>query len=148
MRDIISISIQEISRLEVMQCIKAKELTQTKAALMLGLSLRQIRRLYAAYNKQGAVALVSKKRGMPSNNRISEGIKQSTLALIRKHYYDFGPTLACEKLREIHGLDISLGSVRRLMIDQEIWETRSKKKRKVHQLRNRREAYGELVQIE
>lgn len=148
MRDLITMSTKELTRLEVMQRLGSKHLNQAKAAQLLKLSKRQIKRLYATYKAQGAAGLISRKRGKPSNNSLPEALKQAALGLIRTEYYDFGPTLACEKLNEVHHFNISLGSVRRLMISAGIWETRSKKKRRVCQLRSRREAYGELIQID
>jgi transposase len=41
------------------------------AAERLGLSVRQVERLYRAYEAGGAAALVSKKRGQPSARRLS-----------------------------------------------------------------------------
>lgn len=117
MRDLVTMNDIEITRLEVIQKLALKELNHAKASVMLNLSIRQTKRLYSAYKLQGAKGITSKKRGKPSNNRISEGLKRTVLALIKKHYYDFGPTLACEKLQEVHHIDISLGSVRRIMIE-------------------------------
>ena len=61
---------KEITRLEVMQRLKDKRLTQKEAARMLGFSVRQIKRLYRAYKAQGAKGLISARRGKASNNRL------------------------------------------------------------------------------
>ncbi len=60
----------------------------------------------------------------------------------------FGPTLACEKLRERHGIDLAKETVRRIMIDAGFWVPRKLRPAKVHQPRNRRACLGELVQID
>jgi predicted DNA-binding protein (UPF0251 family) len=52
----------EIARLEVMQRLKDKRLIQKEAARMLGISLRQVKRLYRAYKAKGAMGLVSQRR--------------------------------------------------------------------------------------
>lgn len=65
---------------------------------MLNLSIRYTKRLFATYKLQGAKDLTAKMRGKPSNNRLSKGLKRRVLTLIKKDYYDFGPTLAIEKL--------------------------------------------------
>ncbi|SOZ34863.1 Integrase [Cupriavidus neocaledonicus] len=70
------------------------------------------------------------------------------LGLIRDNYADFGPTLAAEKLRERHGIDLAKETVRRLMIDAGFWVPRKQRPPKVHQPRNRRACLGELVQID
>ena len=68
--------------------------------------------------------------------------------LIKEKYEDFGPTLAHEKLTEIHHLRISRESVRKIMIENGIWKTKKLKPIKVHQLRERKACIGELVQID
>lgn len=76
------------------------------------------------------------------------GLESRVRGLIRDSYADFGPTLACEKLRERHGIEISPACVRRIMIDAGFWMPRKLRPPKVHQPRNRRACLGELVQID
>ena len=45
--------------------------------------------------------------------------------LITTHYRDFGPTLACEKLLEIHGIQVGTETARQIMMDAGLWETRT-----------------------
>jgi len=139
---------QEITRLEVMQRLKDKRLTQKEAGEMLKLSTRQIKRLFRKYKRQGAQGLVSKRRGKESNNRLDAQIIQQATDLIYERYRDFGPTLAHEKLVEVHGLKLSDESVRRLMIDEGIWKPKKAKKTPAFQMRERRACLGELVQID
>jgi transposase len=139
---------KEIKRLEVMAQIGKKQLSQRKAAEQLGLSVRQIKRLWRAYKEHGAAGLVNKSRGKPSHNRLEEAVKQRALDLIVERYRDFGPTLATEKLVEVHGLQISDESIRQLMIAEEMWKPRRKRKLQVFQMRVRRACFGELVQID
>lgn len=139
---------REITRLEAMQRIKDKRLTQREAARMLSLSVRQIKRLYRAYKAQGARGLVSQRRGKPSNNRLDAETQQKVFDLIYEHYRDFGPTLAHEKLTEKHDLRISRESVRGIMITEGIWKAKRAKQPSTHQMRERRACFGELVQID
>jgi len=139
---------RELTRLEVMQRLKDGRLIQKEAAQVLGVSIRQVKRLWQRYQKQGAKGLVSKRRGQASNNRLEAGVAQQVLDLIKKKYSDFGPTLAHEKLVEIHKLGISRESVRKLMIEEGLWKSRRVKQTGVHQMRERRACLGELVQID
>jgi hypothetical protein len=148
MDKLLTMSTKELSRLEVMQRLKAKRLIQKEAAILLGLSIRQIKRLWQKYQKQDAQGLISKRRGQASNNRIAAGVSQKVLDLIKKKYADFGPTLAHEKLTEVHKLSLSRESVRKLMIEEGLWKPRRAKKGAVHQMRERRACFGELVQID
>ena len=66
-------------------------------AKRIGLSTRQVRRLAKAYHQQGAKGLIHSGRGKVSNRTIAADIKERSLAFVREHYHDFGPTFAAEK---------------------------------------------------
>ncbi len=143
---LLTMSNQEITRLEAMQRIKDKRLTQKEAARMLNLSERQIKRLFKAYKARGAKGLISARRGKPSNHQMEEEVSQRVLDLLKEKYEGFGPTLVHEKLTEKHGVKISRESVRKLMIAEGMWNAKKAKKPAVHQMRERRACFGELVQ--
>jgi transposase len=148
MDELLTMSKRELTRLEIMQRIKEKRLTQKEAARLLGISLRQVKRVWKAYRTQGAQGLVSKRRGKPSNNRLDAGILQRALDLIKEKYADFGPTLAHEKLTEVNQLQLSRERVRKLMIEEGMWKPKRAKQEPAHQMRERRACRGELVQID
>jgi transposase len=148
MDKLLTMSNQEITRLEVMQRLRDKRLRQHEASRMLGISVRQIKRLFRAYNARGPSGLVSRRRGKPSNHQMDPETVQTAIDLIYERYQDFGPTLAHEKLTEVHGLKLSDESVRRLMITEGLWKPKRAKKPSVHQMRERRACFGELVQID
>lgn len=148
MDELITMSKREISRLEVMQRLKEKRLSQKEAAQLMGISVRQVKRLWRAYQKGGAKGIVHQRRGKASNHRLDASITQQALDLIKERYEDFGPTLAHEKLVEVHGLALSRESVRRIMIEEAIWKPNRVHPRTVHPLRERRACFGELVQID
>ena len=68
--------------------------------------------------------------------------------MIRERYWDFGPTLAAEKLREVHQITLGRETLRLWMIEAGIWADRKQRRNQVHQPRHRRECVGELVQID
>ncbi len=148
MDQLITMSNHEITRLEVMQRLSDKRLRQNEASQILGVSVRHVKRLFRAFKLQGPMGLVSRHRGKPSNNQLDPQIVQQAIDLIYEHYYDFGPTLAHEKLTEEHGLKLSDESVRRLMIAEGLWKPKRAKKPLVYQMRERRACFGELVQID
>lgn len=145
---LLEMSTKELGRLEVMQRLSARRMSQKEAGQILALSTRQIKRLLRAYRQQGAAGLVSKHRGRKANNRLAEGVKRKVLNLLKTKYRGFGPTLAHEKLAEREKLQLSDESVRKLMIEEGLWKPHKAKKVTVHQLRERRACFGELVQID
>jgi hypothetical protein len=148
MQDIIIMSNRELHRVEILQKLIDKRLIEHDAAEQLGLSVRQIRRLKKAYKTGGAVGIVSKKRGKPSNHKYPDSVKKLAMAYIQQYYVDFKPTFACEKLSENHNLSISRETLRKWMIDAELWIPRNNRLKRAYQPRNRRECFGELIQID
>jgi hypothetical protein len=86
-------------------------------------------RLSKAYQEQGATALISKKRGRASNRQTPTDIKAQALELIKARYADFGPTLAAEKLREVHGITVGRETLRLWMLDAGLWAVRISRQR-------------------
>ncbi len=138
---------RELSRLEIVQRVKRKNLKQREAAELLGLTERQVKRLCRLYQEAGAAGLISKRRGRPSNNRLAEKTVKKARQLLRTHYHDFGPTLAQEKLT-VKGVNLSVEAVRQLMIAEGLWQVRRAPRAVIHQLRQRRARIGELIQID
>jgi hypothetical protein len=68
--------------------------------------------------------------------------------IIRERYADFGPTLACEKLRECHGIRLAKETVGQWMMDAQLWVPRRQRPPKICQPRARRACLGELIQID
>jgi hypothetical protein len=145
---LLEMSAKELNRLEVMQRLAEKRMSQKEAGRILDLSTRQIKRLLRAYRQKGAAGLVSKHRGRKGNNRLAEEVKKRALNLLKTKYKGFGPRLAHEKLLEKDKLQLSDESVRQLMIAEDLWKPRKAKKVAVHQLRERRACFGELIQID
>jgi len=144
----IKMSQKEVMRLEIIQRVIGRQVSQVEAGRQLKLTSRQVRNLQYRYLKKGAEGLVSRRRGQPSNNRLAESLRSQAVELIQANYSDFGPTLACEKLLERHGLKLSVESTRKLMMKAGIWEGRKRKGTKTHPRRPRRPQFGELVQID
>ena len=138
---------REVHRVEVLSGVLSGRMSTSEAASVLCLSDRQVQRLLKTFRVDGAVALRHKARGRPSNNRSLEGLRDLTLAIVRERYADFGPTLATEKLAERDGVKISRETLRKWMVEDGLWLSRSQR-RVFHQPRLRRERYGELVQID
>lgn len=146
-RALLTMSNEELDRLDVVRRTFERRLTQLEASTILSVSLRQMERVCRAYREHGPAGLVSKQRGRPSNRQLAEELKSQVLALIRARYSDFGPTLVCEKLQELHGLRVSRETLRKWMTADGLWLPR-KQRRRVHQNRHRRPCVGELVQID
>jgi transposase len=145
---VITMSRKELTRLRVLIDIADGRLSVADAAGLIGVGRRQIYRLLDAFRARGADGLISRKRGRPSNRALGAVFRETVLAMVRERYTDFGPTLAAEKLSELHGLDLGVETLRQWMIASEIWVRRKDRLKRIHQPRARRDCLGELVQID
>jgi hypothetical protein len=115
--DTITMSMRELDRCKVIQTVVEDGLMVWRTAEKLGISKRQVERLVQRYRQDGPRGLVSRKWGQPGHHQLPPGLESRVRGLVRDSYADFGPTLAWEKLRERHGIEVSPACVRRIMID-------------------------------
>ncbi len=144
---VVLMSKRELHRIDVLARLDGRRLTTLAAADLMRVTLRQTHRLLKRYRAGGAPAIANLQRGRPSNNRLSDVVRDHAIALVREYYADFGPTLAAEKLAERHDLRVSRQTLRGWMRRAGIWLPRAERKR-IQQPRHRREHVGELIQID
>lgn len=141
-------SSKELERLHWLQRMADKRATQRQAAEALRLTVRQVQRLRDAYEARGAAGLVSARRGKRSNRALPDAYRELVVGLVRERYADFGPTLAREKLAELHGISVAVETLRAWLIAAGVWVTRVERRKRPQPPRSRRECFGELVQID
>jgi len=144
----ITMSNKEANQVEVFTLLKNKRIKQKKVAQVLGLSTRQVRRKLIKFKREGVKGLIHASRGRRSNNQISEDEVAMAIKVIKEKYHDFGPTFAHEKLTKHHGVTFSVEKLRQAMIADGIWRPKRRKAPISHQMRERRECEGELVQLD
>jgi transposase len=134
-------------RLVALRKAKKKLIRQREAAVELGVSIRQVKRLLYALKKRGDQAVVHGLRGQPSNRRIEERIEREAVRILSAPVYEgFGPTLAAEYLRKKHHVEASKETVRKWMMGAKLWRAKPERVKEVHVWRPRRSRWGELVQ--
>src|SRR5580692_2930045 len=144
---VVLMSKRELNRIDVLARLDAGRLTSVAAADLMRVTVRQTHRVLKRYRDGGAPAIANRRRGRPSNNRLSDAVRDYAIALVRQYYADFGPTLVAEKLAEGHDLRVSRETLRGWMRQAGIWLPRAERKR-IQQPRHRREHVGELIQID
>lgn len=112
MEDMHTMSSKELDRATMLQRVVDKTVTQKDAALSLGITDRQLRRLMVKYRDKGSAGLAHKSRGRPGNRRLPQTVKDQAIELVKTKYPDFGPTLAAEKLEERDGIKIGTETLR------------------------------------
>lgn len=144
----ITMSLKEVKKYDIIKKVISKELNGSEAADLLDLTIRHIRRLKGRVIKYGIKGLIHGNRGKPGNRSLSDKEKNKIADLIKRKYPDFGPTLAAEKLAELDKIDRSCGAIRSIMINEEIWKPKAKKKETHREWRQRKASKGELVQYD
>ena len=138
---------KELNQVSVFEDLKNGKIKQKDAAKILDLSMRQIKRKLKEYRQFGAISLIHKRRGKPSNNHNKENEIKQAVDLVGEKYHDFGPKFAAEKLLEIHKIKINRETLRLRMIKEGLWKPKVKKVNR-HYLRERKESLGEMVQVD
>lgn len=140
---------KEIDRYEVISRVVRGEITGVKAASLLRLSKRQIKRLKKKVKKYGFIGLIHGNRGKTSNNRIPDKETAKIKILLHKHFADFKPTFAAEKLFELYAISRDPKTIRSIMITEKLWMPRKGRKREEHRSwRPRKECIGEMIQFD
>lgn len=146
MERVVALSGKERERLVELERVRRGEQTLVEAGKRLGISERQVRRVWNRYQAAGARGLTHGSRGRRSNRALSEETRRRSLDLYRERLEGFGPTLASEKLAEA-GLKVDAETFRRWLMAEGLWKPR--RKREPHRRwRPRKEHFGELVQMD
>ena len=141
------LSVKERARAEVLLKVSKSSLSLAKAAELLGVSYRQVLRIWKRYETSGAAGLKHGLRDRASNRQFEGDRRERVLELYRAKYGDFGPTLAVEYLAKLDGEELSEETLRQWLIGAGLWSPR-RRGAPHRQWRERREHWGELVQMD
>ena len=135
-------------RLTVIEELTDGRINVPTAALKLNLSVRQIKRLKKRFKQYGHDSLIHGLRGKPGLRKTDMQMEMEIVKTIKEKYHDFGPLLAWEKIAAVHNIPIGRETVRAIMIRNNIWESKKRKRGQYFSWRDRRTAYGELEQFD
>ncbi|MDQ3242956.1 MAG: ISNCY family transposase [Gemmatimonadota bacterium] len=148
---------RELDRAAVMARVKSGSISLTEATPLLGISYRQAKRLYSRYKTRGASGLMHASAGRASNRSHPLAEREMVISLVRDRYSGakskgvlqrFGPTLTAEHLWSDHGVLVPVNTLARWMKDDGLWSRARRRKSSQHQRRERRDHFGEMVQLD
>lgn len=116
------------------------------AQAKLGGSYRQARRRFRRFIEKGDAGLCHMSRGRPSNRAKPPEIREAMVGLYREKLMGWGPTQAAEQLGE-WGYEAGGETLRRWLLAAGLW-TRHRDRAAHRKRRERREHFGELVQMD
>jgi transposase len=145
----VTLSAWELRQHKIINQTLEGKLTNSQAATELGLTIRQVQRLKIKVREGGVKELSHKNRGRKSNNQFFTEYLEHAMEIIKEKYYDFGPTLAAEKLLENHGIKLGKETVRKFMGQAGLWQPKSRKLHAHYRAwRERKQSFGEMQQFD
>jgi transposase len=148
MRETITMTSREQVRAMVLVRVAGGELTVAEAAVLLGLSERQVWRLRTAFERDGPGALAHGNRGRSSPRRLPDGTRERIVALAAGTYAGINDTHLAELLAEREGIGIGRSSLRRLLRAAGRPSPRRRRAPRHRGRRDRMPAEGMLLQLD
>jgi len=143
-----SMTIIERLRATVIEELIEGRINASTAAIRLNISVRQVKRIKKRFKKGGCDELIHQSRGVRGTRLTDSNVEVSIVQIIKKKYHDFGPTLAWEKLQEFHEVTLSDETIRAIMIRNNIWKSKKRRRGQYFAWRDRKASYGELQQFD
>mgnify|MGYP001568136880 CR=1 FL=1 len=148
MDEVVAMSRREMDRAQVVGKVVEGRLTQANAAVMLKLSVRQVKRLCVKFRSKGPASFAHRLRGRASNHQIDPWLLETALNALHDPLWDgFGPTFTRDKLKELCGVTLGVETLRQLMTQADLWQPWGQRI-KHRSWRERRECVGMLVQLD
>jgi len=141
-------SLKEASRAGLVRAARDGKITNAEGATALEMSVRQFRRLRAAYRDKGARGLVHGNRGQPSPRRLAAPEREKIVALMVGKYLGFNDCHLTDKLNKVEKLPLSRELVRRLRLEAKLPAKHKRRAPRHRQRRERAARVGALVLID
>lgn len=148
MKGLVTLNQKEQKRLMVLNTVRGGGLRAEEAARLLGLSVRQIRRLLAAYRKEGAWALAHGNRGRKPVHALEEATVRRVVELAEGKYRGVNQQQLSEYLAEEEDLALSRSSIRRILLGAGVKTSRRRRPPKHRYRRERYPKEGMLLQVD
>jgi transposase len=148
MEGLVTLNKKEQRRLMVLNHVEKGSMKSREAAVVLDLSLRQVRRLLSSYRRKGAEGLAHGNRGKKPANVVDSSIQERIMKLAASTYAGFNTQHLTEKLTESEGIGVSRSTVRRILINGGVSRPRKRRPRKHRSRRQRYQQQGMLVQMD
>src|SRR5260370_3873011 len=139
---------KDLRRVNIISSRIQGEMACARAAVLLRLSVRHIKRLKKRMREGREAALAHANRGRPSPRRLPASVRETIVALARSKYAGFNDHHLAETLQEVGGLNLSRATVRRILRQQGLGSPRQRTAPAHRQRRPRVAREGELVQLD
>jgi transposase len=143
-----ALSQKELQRVAVISSCLKGNLACARAASLLNLTPRHVKRLKSRLRQGGEAALAHASRGRPSHRRLPQRVRDRILHLARTTYAGFNDHHLCEKLCEVEGFSLGRETLRRLLRSAGIGSPRKRRVPTHRQRRLARAREGEMLLLD
>jgi transposase len=143
-----ALSQKELQRVAVISSCLKGNLACARAASLLNLTPRHVKRLKSRLRQGGEAALAHASRGRPSHRRLPQRVRDRILHLARTTYAGFNDHHLCEKLCEVEGFSLGRETLRRLLRSAGIGSPRKRRAPTHRQRRLARAREGEMLLLD
>lgn len=148
MRETIVLNAKEQKRLMVLNRLDRGEASVAEAAALMGLSVRQVQRLHAAYEREGAATLAHGNRGRIPVNALDPAVREQVVTLARTRYAGCNRQHLTELLAEREGITLHCSTLKRILAANGLVSPRTRRGRKHRSRRERYPQDGMVLQID
>jgi len=148
MQEMLTLNRKEQRRLQLLNWVEGGVMGMSEAAGMMELSVRQARRLRAAYRREGAAAVAHGNRGRRPGNAIDAEVEEKVVALAKKRYEGVNQQHLTELLEEEQEIRLSRSTVRRMLLRAGIRSPQRRRAPKHRSRRDRKPREGMLLQVD
>lgn len=142
------LTMRETNRLRVLQGYMDGKILLEEAARILRRSLRSVYRMLAKVREKGPEGVLHGNRNKVSPRRVPEAVRKKVIQLAMGKYRDINDTHLCEILRKAEGIVVGRETLRGILRKEEIPSKRKVKRRKYRSRRERKEAFGMMLQLD
>jgi transposase len=139
---------KEVNRLRVIEGCMDGRIRIEEAARILGRTPRSVYRMIAKVREQGPGGIVHGNRNKVSPKRTPDGVRKKLVELALGKYRDINDTHLCEILSKAEGMVIGRETLRGILRSGQIPSKRKVRRRKYRSRRERKEAFGMMLQID
>jgi transposase len=139
---------KESNRLRVLQGYMDGKIEIEEAARILKRRPRAVYRMVAKVRAKGPEGVLHGNRNKVSPRRVPDSIRKRILEMTLGKYHDINDTHLCEILREAEGIVMGRETLRCILRKGGIPSKRKVKRRKYRSRRERKEAFGMMLQVD
>ncbi len=142
------LTMKEVNRLRVLQGYMDGKILIEEAGRILKRCVRSVYRMVAKVRGKGPEGVLHGNRNKLSPRRVPEAVRKKVIELALGKYRDINDTHLCEILSKAEGIVMGRETLRGILRKEGIPSKRKVKRRKYRSRRERKEAFGMMLQLD